>query len=67
MEILKLAKLPLEAARFAGKQLLGGAWGELPAMPQGEIRRPVRASISYYSTSPEGAPVVPANISLGEE
>lgn len=27
--IQKLKQLPLDAARYAGHQLLGGAWGEL--------------------------------------
>lgn len=66
MEILKLAKLPLEAARFAGHQLLGGAWGDFGER-YGEAvggYKPHPASIQFYTT---GAVEVPDNIIIGEE
>jgi hypothetical protein len=62
MEALRILKLPLEAAKFAGRQLLGGAWAELPPLPQPDFKRPVRASIQYFSTFE-----IPENIELGEE
>lgn len=66
MEILKLAKLPLDAARFAGRQLLGGAWGDF-GEKYGEAvggHKVHPASIQFYTT---GAVEIPDNIQVGEE
>lgn len=62
MEALQILKLPINAARFLGHQLLGGAWAELPPLPQSDVKRPVRANIQYFVT-----PEIPDNIHLGEE
>lgn len=67
MELLRTLKLPIQAAKFAGHQLLGGAWGELPPLlPTRAVRVPTRAiraaNIQYFSTSE-----VPDNIELGNE
>lgn len=62
MEALQILKLPIQIAKYAGRQMLGGAWSELPALPQGEYQAPVRASIQYYST-----PETPDSIELGHE
>jgi len=68
MELLRIAKLPLEAARFAGHQLLGGAWSELPPLlPTRPTRVPTRAAIHYYSTDPQLQLDIPGNIVIGEE
>lgn len=65
MESLSLLKLPLDVARFVGRQMLGGGWADLPPLPQGEYHAPVRASasIQYYQTSFE----IPDNVELGQE
>lgn len=62
MERLDLVRIPVNVAKFIGHQLAGGAWSELPPLPQGEIHRPVRASLQFYRT-----PDVPDNIIIGEE
>jgi len=65
MELLRIPKLPIEAARFVGRHLLGGAWAELPPLlPTRPTRVPTRpASIQYYSTGPETS----ENVVRGDE
>lgn len=62
MELLQIAKLPIDAMRFAGRQLLGGAWADLPKLPQPDFEAPARASIQHYRT-----PDLPENVELGQE
>jgi hypothetical protein len=67
MERIQILNTPLRIARYAGRQLLGGAWAELPPLIQTKPTRvPTRAiqpaSIQYYST-----PEIPGNVELGEE
>jgi hypothetical protein len=64
MELLKIAKLPISAMKFAGKQLLGGAFGEL-GNQYGEAtggHKVHPASLQFYRTPETGD-----NIQLGDE
>lgn len=67
MERIQILNIPLRVARYAGHQVLGGAWSELPPLlPTRETRVPTRAippaTIQYLST-----PEIPDNIELGDE
>lgn len=57
MEFIKTAEVIgnvaekiFHAGQFVVKQFQGGAWTDLPPLPQGEVHRPVRANIEHYNT-----------------
>lgn len=55
MEALDILKAPGHVARHIGQQLLGGAWADMPALPQPDFIRPARIL------------AVPENVILAEE
>lgn len=56
MERVRVIPTALAVAHFLGERVLGGAWAELPALPQPDFVRPARL-----------LPVIPENIIIGEE
>ena len=63
------AGMVAKAGRFALHQMQGGAWAELPPLPQGPYEAPKRvsANITYYTTGDQLRLDIPDNINLGQE